>query len=76
MGGIDCFKKQGKGLIFMDDGACAITDYSHDIMVGHNVIFKDRCLTSILINLNRSKSVCYRTGPYLLYLNFSRENRV
>jgi hypothetical protein len=76
MGGMDCFKKEGKGIIFMDNGACAITSYTHDVMVGHNIIFKDRSLTSILVYLDRSKSVCYRTGPYLLYLNFNRDNKV
>lgn len=76
MGGIDCFKKEGKGILFMDNGACAITEYTHDVMIGHNVIFRDKSLTSILVNLDRTKSICFRTGPYLLYVNLGRENKI
>lgn len=60
----------------MDNGACAITEYTHDVMIGHNVVFRDRSLTSILVNLNRTKSVCYRAGPHLLYLNLTKDNKI
>ena len=76
MGGIDYFKKSGKGLMFMDNGACAITCYNHDMMTDHNIVFKDMSLTSILIHKDKTKSVCFRTGPYLLYLNYNAKDRI
>jgi hypothetical protein len=75
MGGIDCFKKQGKGIILMDNGACIIAEHTHDVMIGHNIIFRDKSLTSIIINANRTKSVCFRSGPYLLYLNMTKDSK-
>lgn len=53
MGGIDCFKKNGNGIIFLDNGICALTSYSHDNMYDHNIIFKDKSIISILIKLNK-----------------------
>lgn len=53
MGGIDCFKKIGNGIIFLDNGICALTTYSHDNMIDHNIIFKDKCIISIIIKNNK-----------------------
>lgn len=76
MGGVDCFKKNGLGVLFMDNGACALTYYSHDNMIGHNVIFRDKSLTSMIVKTNKTKFLCYRSGPYLLSVHYNQRNMV
>lgn len=76
MGGMDCFKKLGHGVLLLDNGTCALTCHSHDNMINHNVIFSDGCLTSIIVGLTKAKIVCFRTGPYLLYFKMSPANNV
>lgn len=73
---MDCFKKLGHGIMLMDNGACAITCHSHDNMINHNVIFREGSLTSLLISIDRSKTVCFRTGPHLLYFRMSAKETV
>lgn len=46
MGGIKSFKKDGKGLLLHDCGLSVLTNYSNDVMHGHNVFFADHCLLS------------------------------
>jgi hypothetical protein len=74
MGGVDCYKKNGDGILFMDSGACALTYHSYDNMLGHNIIFRDKSMTSIVIKTNKTKFICYRTGPYLLSLHYNFRN--
>lgn len=76
MGGMDHFRRSGKGLLFFDNGCCAITTSNHDLFTDHNIFLKDRCLTSVLIKKDKSKSVCFRTGPYLLYLRYNTKDRI
>lgn len=76
MGGADCFKKNGYGILFMDNGACALTYHSHDNMLGHNIIFRDRSMTSMVAKTNKTKFLCYRTGPYLLSVHYNWRNSV
>jgi hypothetical protein len=71
MGGIDSFKRDGPGIILYDNGACSITYHTHDVMINHSIIFRDRSITSILVNSNRTRSVCFRSGSFLLYFNMS-----
>lgn len=66
MGGADCFKKSGQGILLLDDGACVISTHSHDNMVGHNLIFRNHSMTSLLIDKAKNKNVCYRSHQYLL----------
>lgn len=66
MGGMDCFKREGQGILLLDNGGCVVGNYRLDGMVGHSVVFRDRALTSLLVGRDRGRTVCYRTGPYLL----------
>lgn len=59
-----------------DNGACAITTYNHDNMVDHNIIFRDRSVTSIIIGIHRNKNICFRTGPYLLNFYLSNKDKI
>ena len=74
MGGINSFKKHGKGMLFLDDGSTALTDYSNDNMVGHNVVYKDGFIISIDVAKNRSKNICYRSSTYLLTEPYNSSN--
>ena len=74
MGGIDCFKKHGRGIILMDNGTCILTNHSHDNMIYHNIFFRDHSLTSVFINVDRTKSVCFRSGPYLNYFKLTSKD--
>lgn len=48
MGGMSGSHKNGKGLLLHDDGASVITEYKNDIPAGHNVIFRENSITSIV----------------------------
>jgi hypothetical protein len=74
MGGIDCFKKNGQGIMLMDNGVCTLTCHSHDNMINHNVFFRDRSMTSVYFNIDRTKSVCFRSGPFLNYFKLSAKD--
>lgn len=71
MGGIDCYKKHGQGILLMDNGACALTRYSYDTMQGLNVIFRDKSMTVLSVQPNKSKQVCFRFSCYLLIVSFN-----
>jgi len=76
MGGMDCFKKLGHGIMLMDNGTCAITCHSHDNIINHNVFFADGCMTSLIVGLTRARNICFRTGPFMLYVRMSANNEV
>lgn len=71
MGGVDSFKKNGQGILLLDSGACAVTNFSHDTMLGLNLIFRNGSMTVLTVRPNKSKSVSFRTGPYLATLHYS-----
>lgn len=64
---MDSYKKNGYGIMLMDSGTCAITEYSHDNMVEVNVVFSDKCMIIITVNKgSKGKFVSFRTGEYLI----------
>lgn len=50
MGGMSGYKKHGKGIMLHDDGSSVITEYLHDTITGHNIIFRDNSITSIVFS--------------------------
>lgn len=60
MGGAEAFKKTGAGVLLMDNGRCILSNHSHNNMVGHNVIFENNSITSLIIDSHYSKDVCFR----------------
>lgn len=71
MGGADCFKKKGKGILLMDNGSCILCSHINDIMNDHNVVFEDGSMTSIIVYPEastgmRNKDICFRTKEYLI----------
>jgi hypothetical protein len=47
-GGMSAYKKHGRGLLLCDDGAAVITEYLHDTPSGHNIIFRENSIASVL----------------------------
>lgn len=50
MGGMSGYKKHGKGIMLHDDGSSVITEYLHDTITGHNILFRDNSVTSIVFS--------------------------
>lgn len=40
MGSMISYKRNGNGIILLDDGTSLISEYSFDTMTGHNIIFR------------------------------------
>lgn len=40
MGGMVSFKRNGEGIVLLDNGISAIIDSNYDSYVGHNVFFR------------------------------------
>lgn len=76
MGGADSFKKSGPGLLFLDSGACAITNHSHNNMIDFNAIFRDKSLTLMTVNTNKSRFITHRTGCYLFTIYFNSRGNI
>ena len=52
MGGMDCFKRTGKGIVLQDEGACCLCEYSYDTMTGHNVVYRQDMVISAIVSKN------------------------
>jgi hypothetical protein len=48
MGGVSSYKRNGHGILLLDDGSSLISEYCFDSMTGHNVIFRENCILSVL----------------------------
>ena len=70
MGGMTSYKKNGSGIMLIDEGTSMITEYCFDNMVGHNIIFRENCIMSVLILKNNVTEVAIRTGQCLIKLPF------
>lgn len=60
MGGIDSFNKNGKGILLFDEGSCAITNYIQNRLFGHIIIFHNHSLTSMIVDNQSNKDICFR----------------
>lgn len=76
MGGIESFRKNGKAIILLDDGACLITNYSNNSMFGHNIIFHRNSITSILVDNHGNRDVCFRFQEYILQIFMNQKNQI
>lgn len=65
MGDMLSSSKHGKGLLLHDDGATVVSDYSHDTPTGHNIIFRDNSITSILFRNALDYEIAYKVAPPL-----------
>ena len=71
MGGMSGFKKHGKGLILHDDGSAVISDYLHDTPTGHNIIFRENSIISMLYLNPNEFEIAYKQGNYIILLPFN-----
>ena len=53
MGGIRSFKKESRGIMLYDNGVCALTSYTNDLLNGHNILFDNSCLLSAIYCKNK-----------------------
>lgn len=60
MGDMLSSSKHGKGLLLHDDGATVVSEYSHDAPTGHNIIFRDNSITSILFRNALDYEIAYK----------------
>jgi hypothetical protein len=63
MGDMLSSSKHGKGLLLHDDGATVVSEYSHDTPTGHNIIFRDNSITSILFRNALDYEIAYKVTP-------------
>jgi hypothetical protein len=70
MGGMTSYKRNGNGLMLIDDGTSVISEYCFDTMTGHNIIFRENCLMSVLFLKNSMYEVVVRTGQKIIKLPF------
>ncbi len=40
MGGMTSYKRNGQGILLLDDGSSVVSEYCFDSMTGHNIIFR------------------------------------
>ena len=71
MGGMSSYKKHGKGLILHDDGSAMISEYLHDTPTGHNIIFRENSITSILYLSMSEFQIAYKQGNYIIMVSFN-----
>ena len=53
MGGMKTFTKNGYGIIIHDNGGSAICNYYNDLKHGHNIVYYENCLMSVLYDKNK-----------------------
>lgn len=76
MGAMVSYKRNGKGMMLLDDGTSIVSEYCFDTMTGHNVIFRDNWMMSVLFLKNQMFEIVMRTGLCILKLPFyEKENQ-
>lgn len=76
MGGVDAFKKNGNGILLMDNGACLLSSFLRNNFSDHNVIFQTDSITSIIFDSHQNKDICFRFKEFILYFNVKSNKKV
>ena len=71
MGGMDNLQRHGRGILLHDDGSSAVTEYSRDVPVGHNIIFRENSITSVLFISSTHYEIAYKVGRVILKVPFA-----
>jgi len=71
MGPVKNFKKDGKGILIHDNGLSLISNYSNDLMHGHNVFYAQHCLLSAEYARGRLVEAVYRTDGFMAFMFFN-----
>jgi len=56
--------------MLLDDGTSVITDYCYDSMVGHNILYRENAIISVLFIKTNSFEIVVRTGQCIFKLPF------
>lgn len=68
---MSAYKKHGRGLLLHDDGAAVITEYLHDTPTGHNIIFRDNSISSVLFKNSSDYEIAYKAGKCIIKIPFT-----
>ena len=70
MGTMTSYKRNGQGMILLDDGTSGIIETCYDTLVGHNIFFRDNEIASVLYRSRGSFEIVYRTQSFILKLPY------
>jgi hypothetical protein len=76
MGGMISYKRNGHGIMLLDDGTSIVSEYCFDTITGHNVIFRENCIMSVLFLKNNSFEIVLRTGQCIIKLPFNEKENL
>lgn len=71
MGGMVSHSKQGKGLLLHDDGSTVVSEYQNDTPSGHNIIFRDNSIASILFRNGADYEIAYKIDKLIIKIPFN-----
>lgn len=76
MGGTSSYKRNGNGILLIDDGTSVISEYCFDSMSGHNIVFRDNSIISVLFLKKNMYEIVIRFGYFIAKIPFyDRENQ-
>ena len=70
MGGMVSFKRNGEGIVLLDNGISAIIDSNYDSYVGHNVFFRENMIVSLLHLKKGNYELALRTSHFIFKVPF------
>jgi hypothetical protein len=70
MGGMTSYKRNGQGILLLDDGSSIISEYCFDSLTGHNIIFRENCMISALLFKNGTMEMAVRTGQCIIKIPY------
>jgi hypothetical protein len=70
MGGMVSYKRNGSGILLMDEGTSAITEYCYDSLSGQNIYFRENTIISVIQIKKGSYEVAIRTGCVIIKIPF------
>lgn len=72
MGGMKSFNKHGRGILIHDNGASVVCNYYNDFKHGHNIVYYENCMMSIIYEKNKVNESVIRLPNYLLYIKYNK----
>ena len=75
MGGMISYKRNGQGILLLDDGTSILTDYCYDKMVGHNVIYSKNAIISVLFIKGSLYEMVSRTEHYIFQIIYDDQEQ-
>ena len=66
MGGMISYKRNGEGMVLLDDGTSAIINSCYDSLTGHNIFFGSNAIASLLHLKKDYYEIVLRTSHFIL----------